>query len=170
MTGDRVTRLAVLIRDHLKHDLAAAGRAEQISDANLRFSMTIPDGFERIAQLPPDKPNWLYGFVKTEPDGAWFVIVVERLGGTLDRKRLDPRDAPAGFHARLHTVQWPIRNEWSLFPRPACAGRLLGGTMSSLLATYQGGDDVHLFDAPLLHPHPDGRRACFRRRTGRAEE
>ena len=29
--------------------LAAAGRAEQIRDANLRFSMTIPDGFERIA-------------------------------------------------------------------------------------------------------------------------
>jgi hypothetical protein len=86
--------------------LAAAGRAEQITDANFRFSMTIPDGFERIAQPPPDKPNWLYSFVKKEPDGAWVAIVVERMRGTIDRERLDPQDAPAGSHARLHTVRW----------------------------------------------------------------
>jgi hypothetical protein len=86
--------------------LAAAGRAEQISDANLRFSMTIPEGFERMAQRPPDKPNWLYSFVKKESDGVWFAIVVERMRGTIGRERLDPRDAPAGSHARLHTVRW----------------------------------------------------------------
>ena len=65
--------------------LAVPGRAEQISDANLRFSMTIPAGFERMAQQPPDKPNWLYGFVKKAPDGTWVGIVIERMRGTIGR-------------------------------------------------------------------------------------
>ncbi len=86
--------------------LATLGRAEEIRDANFRFSMTIPDGFERLAQLPPGKPNWLYGFVKKEPSGVWVSIVVERMRGTIGRERLDPQDLPAGSHARLHTVRW----------------------------------------------------------------
>ena len=86
--------------------LAAAGRAEQIQDANFRFSLTIPDGFERMPTPPPEKPKWIYGFAKTVPDGARFAIVVEHMGGTIRRERLGPEDAPAGSDARLHTVRW----------------------------------------------------------------
>jgi hypothetical protein len=75
--------------------LATAGRAEQNQDAKFRFSLTIPDGFERMPSLPPENPNWIYGFAKTRADGARFAIVVEHMGGTIGRERLDRRDDPA---------------------------------------------------------------------------
>jgi hypothetical protein len=86
--------------------LAAGGRAEQIQDAQFRFSLTIPDGFERMPTLPPEKPKWIYGFAKKGPDGARFAIVVEHMGGMLRRERLDRRDVLPGSQARLHTVRW----------------------------------------------------------------
>jgi hypothetical protein len=86
--------------------LAAAGRAEQIQDAKYRFSLTIPDGFERMPTLPPEKPKSIYGFAKTGPDGVRFAIVVEHMGGTIGRERLGRGDFPAGSQARLHTVRW----------------------------------------------------------------
>ncbi len=86
--------------------LAVAARGDQIKDPSLRFSMTIPDGFERTQVLPPNKPNWMYGFVREEPSGDRVAIVVERMRGTLGRERLEPGDLPAGSKARLHTVRW----------------------------------------------------------------
>lgn len=81
-------------------------RGEQITDPNLKFSLTVPDGFVRDETLARSRPDFLYAFRKTEPDDIGEVIILERMNGTIGREKLTLRDMPAGFSGRLFTVRW----------------------------------------------------------------
>lgn len=80
--------------------------AEQINDANLKFSVTIPDGFVRDPKLAAARPDFIYAFRRTEPQDMGVVIIIERMRGTIGREHLDMTKMPPGFAGKLLTVRW----------------------------------------------------------------
>ena len=83
-----------------------AARAEQINDPDLKFSLTIPDGFVRDPELAGAQPDFVHAYRSTEPQDVGVVIVIERLRGTIGRERLDPSHLPRGIVGRVLTLQW----------------------------------------------------------------
>lgn len=88
------------------HAAATVGFAEQIHDAGLGFSLTIPDQFQRDAQLVAANPDFVHGFRRPGTSGVDTMVIVERMRGTIGRERLDPSKAPPGFKGRVLTVYW----------------------------------------------------------------
>ncbi len=84
----------------------SAAQAEHLEDTNLKFSLTIPDGFVRDPQLAQAQPDFVYAFRKTEPQDVGVVIIIERMRGTIGRERLDVSKAQPGFAGRVLTVRW----------------------------------------------------------------
>ena len=84
----------------------SAAHAEQLDDPNLKFSLTIPDGFVRDPQLAQARPDYIHAFRKAEPQDIGIVIIIERMRGTIARERLDVTKAPPGFAGRVLTVNW----------------------------------------------------------------
>ena len=93
---------------------AAAGTAQPlaISNQEIGFSLTIPDGFQQVdpAQIP--NPQFLYLFQSRAPlpGIAEATIAVERLNGTLGRHPLDLNTVlkadPGLTDAQAYTETW----------------------------------------------------------------
>lgn len=81
-------------------------RAEPLNDVNLKFSMTVPDGFVRDAELARAQPDFIHAFRKDEPEDVGVIIIIERMRGTLGRERLDASNRPPGFVGRVLTARW----------------------------------------------------------------
>lgn len=85
----------------------STARAELVDDPNLKFSLTVPDGFVRDARLVAAQRDFIAAFRKPEPHDIGVVIIIERMRGTIGREHLDVHNAaPPGFAGRVLTVRW----------------------------------------------------------------
>jgi hypothetical protein len=97
----------------------APARAEVVRDAQLGFTLTLPDGF---VDFPRGRgtPDTVWSFARGDPAGDDFAIVgVERMHGTIGREPL-----PASALPRVGGVAFEARREkWKSFEIDVIAGR-----------------------------------------------
>lgn len=89
--------------------LVSSARAAQIvNDAQLAFTLTLPEGFEPAPRFVGQQPDIVHGFEYGKPDerGVRVILIIERMRGTLGREKLDPADFPAGAKGKLFDTTW----------------------------------------------------------------
>lgn len=79
--------------------------ATPLRDAELRFSLDVPPGFEPQSGQRPD-PKMKHVFLRPDSEGVPRVLIVSGLGGTLPRKRMQAQDLPKGSMATLLSFNW----------------------------------------------------------------
>jgi len=81
--------------------------AARVEDANLAFTIDIPEGFEPDPAMLAAKADFVHAFAKDDPAGGLStIIIIERMRGTIGRERLDPAKLPPGFKGKLFTAKW----------------------------------------------------------------
>ena len=99
-----VRTLAVCTFLLLLPSLASAARVE---DANLGFTIEIPEGFEPDPAMLAANRYFVHAFARDDAGGGLStIIVIERMRGTIGRERLDPAKLPQGFKGKLFTAKW----------------------------------------------------------------
>ena len=95
--------LAVLLAS-----IVIAAPDSQITDPNLGFTITIPDGFvsDSVCLATGAYAHCWSEAAPPSPDGS-LVIAIERMGGVLPTELLKPEDAPAGITL--------VRRRWRSF-------------------------------------------------------
>jgi hypothetical protein len=87
--------------------LATLASAARVEDANLGFTIEIPEGFEPDPAILAADADFIHAFAKDDPAGGLStIIVIERMRGTIGRERLDPAKLPPGFKGKLFTARW----------------------------------------------------------------
>jgi hypothetical protein len=87
--------------------ITSIARAEEVSDATLRFSLTIPQGFQRDPKVVGAKPDFIYAFRKAGSRGIDTLIIVERLRAVIGREHFDAAQITAAHkQARMLTFPW----------------------------------------------------------------
>ena len=81
---------------------------ETAADNTRGFTLTLPDGFVANSELIGAAPEAVDGFVLGDPtdNELDIVLFIERMRGTIGRKRLTPDDFPPGFQGRVFTTRW----------------------------------------------------------------
>ena len=87
-----------------------AAPAQAIEQPDLGFTLRAPEGFERVK--PPNAAG-LYAFKRTLPDQTAIIVSVDKMGGTIDRRRYKPEELipakfsfPANAKMSLQAVTW----------------------------------------------------------------
>ncbi len=75
--------------------------AVPVTNADPPFTADLPDGFVPAPQVVAANPKFVQAFQRTDDDGIVTAVVFDRMGGTIDRKPLDPKYLPPGSKARL---------------------------------------------------------------------
>ena len=88
--------------------MPAARAAEYLTDSQLQFTLTVPDGFERAPQYVGYRPQIAYAFARGENPtlGRNTFLFIEKLGGTIGTGHLTQADLPPGSDARFFTTRW----------------------------------------------------------------
>lgn len=85
---------------------AGAPAAEQITNADPRFSLTVPEGFRRDDQIVAASPKFIYAFRKPGSGegkaASDIIVIVERMGRTIGREPPDPQKVKG----RVLTTPW----------------------------------------------------------------
>lgn len=88
--------------------LLTPAEVEVFQDSDLGFSVPIPAGCMRNAEIERSSPKIICAFVEPNPDGGIFrrLFAIERMNGTIGREKLDPRDLPKGSETSIFTEKW----------------------------------------------------------------
>lgn len=83
-------------------------RADTVTDVVLGFSLTLPDEFVPRPDLVDATPAIAHAFQFGAPadNEPATLLLIEKLGGVLDRKRLDKQDMPLGFKGEVFVIDW----------------------------------------------------------------
>ena len=86
----------------------AARAAGTLEDPALGFTLAIPDGFRTCPELVRAQPDVVHAFVRGDLQDAVpdILLMVEKMGGTIGRGRLEAAKMPPGFAGSLFTVEW----------------------------------------------------------------
>jgi hypothetical protein len=88
--------------------LLSPAEVEVFQDSDLGFSVPIPAGCVRNAEIERTSPKIICAYLEPNPDGGIFrrLFAVERMNGTIGREKLDPKDLPKGSEASIFTEKW----------------------------------------------------------------
>lgn len=81
---------------------------EKVTHQDPAFTLDLPDGFEELADPKQAGPNAIYFFVR-EDEGEQngnCILMIEKMPGTISRRRLAMENFPRGFQGNLFTTQW----------------------------------------------------------------
>ena len=87
---------------------SSVGAGETVVDETRGFTLELPDGFVANPDLIGATPEIVHAFVLGDftDDQLDIILLIETLGGTIGRERLQPEHMPPGFQGRLFTTQW----------------------------------------------------------------
>jgi len=81
---------------------------EKITHQDPGFTLEVPDGFEEVADPKQAGPQVIHFFVR-EVEGEELgnsILIIEKMPGTISRRRLAMENFPRGFQGNLFTTQW----------------------------------------------------------------
>src|SRR3954454_12293854 len=83
--------------------IASELRADTITDSNLGFTLNLPPGFVARPDLVGAKPDIVHAFQFGEiKDGdVPVLLLIEKMGGVINRERLTKQNMPSGFNGEL---------------------------------------------------------------------
>jgi hypothetical protein len=83
-------------------------RADTITDSNLGFTLNLPPGFVARPDLVGAKPDIVHAFQFGEiKDGdVPVLLLIEKMGGVINRERLTKQNMPSGFNGELFGSTW----------------------------------------------------------------
>lgn len=85
---------------------ASPALGEQLTDPDLHFSVTIPDGFVRDPAIMAARRDFAHAYRMRTKDEFGNLIIIERMRGTIGREKLNSSHLPKGAAGRLTTVRW----------------------------------------------------------------
>lgn len=86
----------------------SAKAGETITHQDPGFTLEVPDGFEEVADPKQAGPEVTHFFVREaegEKNGN-SILIIEKMPGTISRRRLAMENFPRGFQGNLFTTQW----------------------------------------------------------------
>ena len=77
--------------------------AQDISDRERGFTLTLPKGFNPDRKLLAASPDIIYAFVYGSQDdnNRNIVLLIEGMHGTIGQEKLNRKEMPPGFQGRL---------------------------------------------------------------------
>ncbi len=81
-------------------------RAERIRNEQYDFSITIPDGFERVPEMESMRPGTIYAYRKLNPDGMAELILIQHLGGIIGREHMGADGKLPGKADAMLSMRW----------------------------------------------------------------
>lgn len=87
---------------------APAVGGEKITHQDPGFTLEVPDGFEEVADPKQAGPEVIHFFVR-EVEGEELgnsILIIEKMPGTINRRKLAMENFPRGFQGNLFTTQW----------------------------------------------------------------
>lgn len=82
--------------------------ADTVKNRNLGFSLKLSDKFIERPDVVESKPDIVHAFQFGEATEAEFpvLLIIEKLGGTLGRERLEEKQMPPGFTGKIFITTW----------------------------------------------------------------
>ncbi|MBI1249056.1 hypothetical protein GC197_14590 [bacterium] len=83
-------------------------QAETVTDEELHFTLDVPEGFTPRPDLVGAMPNIVHAFQLGEAKEGEIpvLLLIEKLGGTIDRKPITREHLPAGFVGEMFDTTW----------------------------------------------------------------